>query len=116
MKGFKMKITESRLRKIIRSVIKENFGEDDNEYGSYDIDYTNPDEMSNLLSALDVSHHDQDTVDQVAAAACGLLGCRNVHNLDSVLGELSPERFAKLVKDIKAMGLKLKHSSYDDDL
>jgi len=94
-----MKITESRLRRIIRGVIKENF----EEYEHYQINPSRPEEMSNLLDHLGIDpHKEEEKVNIVASIACDILNC-SIEDLDLCIEELrlnSEQRYLDFVDDV----------------
>jgi hypothetical protein len=115
-----MKITESRLRKIIRRVIKENSYDYSSDYQENDDEYkirpNEPTAMSDLLYALGIDldphededelgidpHEEESKVDEVARIACKYLNCRT-HDLDSKIEELqarSDQSFLDLVSHV----------------
>ena len=102
-----MKITESRLRKIIRKVIKENSYDYSSDYQASDDEYkimpNEPTAMSDLLYELGIDpHEDERKVDEVARIACEYLNCRT-HDLDSKIEDLqarSEQSFLDLVSHV----------------
>ena len=97
-----MKITESRLRRIIRGVIKESFKEYDRY--QYQHNWSQPAEISDLLAHLGIDAHEEgEKANIIANIACDMLNC-SIDDVDLCIEKLREDpgqSYLDFVEDVR---------------